>query len=59
MKNIFWYKVGPNERAFTQPWYLGLSYVDFYKNDIYLTIMPLNLIIRGIVKFWNWMKFGK
>ena len=57
MKNIFWYKI--EDRSVVQPWYFGLSYYNTLRKETYLTIMPLNLIVRGIVKLYNWIKFGR
>ena len=57
MKNIFWYKI--EDRSVVQPWYFGLSYYSAIRNETHLTIMPLNLIIRGVIKFYNWIKFGR
>lgn len=56
IKKYLWHKV--EDKSIMSPWYLGLSYYDIVRNNIYLTIMPFNLIIRGIVKLYKWIKFG-
>ena len=57
IEKYLWYEI--KYKSIMYPWYLGFSYHNYLKNKVYLTIIPFNLIVRGIVKLYTWIKFGK
>lgn len=39
------------------PWYKGFCYIDLPRNQVVVTIMGLNVIVRVIYLFIRWIRF--